>query len=495
MAIFPARVLMACFLAMVLHLDADAASRGLIVNLRTSESVDAPIADVVELYADSYALVIGIDEYNNGWPKLSNAIKDAELIASQLEAKGFNVELHKNLASSELSGVFKRFFILKGDNPNARLFIWFAGHGATVDGEGYLIPADAPTPNTNRSEFKFASVALRDFGTYMRQAVSKHVYAVFDSCFAGTVFSSQRALPPAAITRATTMPVRQFLTSGDVDQTVSDDGTFRELFIRSINGDERADANGDGYVTASELGMFLGDRVTNLTQSLQTPRYGKLRDKNFDRGDFVFILPEGAVANSLPNAPVPGPGRNAEIAFWNSIKDSDSAGQFEAYLKQYPDGTFASLAMVRKSELERKLVASRARAEAEKIFKVEFIDQDMQASGVANIRETPFPTASRVGQLEEGAFVWAVGESTTPGGTWYKVARDGVELGFVYGPLLASVGSNATVVDVVPLPMEAPKVIASEPVPAAPRTAEEQLSFLVEDLLQDVKPAETTILD
>jgi len=190
---------------------AETGSRGVTVNLRSSEKADAPISEKYDLYAKSYALVIGIDEYDNGWPRLSNAVADAVAISGALEAKGFEVE-------NELNTVFKRFFILKGDDPSARLFIWFAGHGTTVDHEGYLIPRDAPPP-TQGAEFKYASVALRDFGTFMRQAVSKHVYAVFDSCFAGTVFSSQRAIPPAAITRATTFPVRQFLTSGDADQT------------------------------------------------------------------------------------------------------------------------------------------------------------------------------------------------------------------------------------------------------------------------------------
>ena len=137
----------------------------------------------------------------------------------------------------------------------------------------------------------------------MRQARSKHAFAVFDSCFSGTVFDSARALPPSAVTRATTLPVRQFLTSGDAGQTVSDDGAFRELFIRALNGEERADANGDGYLTASELGIFLTDRVTNLTQSKQTPRYGKLRDKDWDRGDFVFALPEGGAQVAAAPSP------------------------------------------------------------------------------------------------------------------------------------------------------------------------------------------------
>lgn len=459
-------------------------TRGISVNLRSSEKVDAPVVDNVELYGKSYALVIGIDDYNNGWPKLSNAIADAEAIAATLEARGFDVELHKNLGSAELDTVFKRFFILKGDDPSARLFIWFAGHGATVDGEGYLIPKDAPPPQSG-AEFKYASIALRDFGTFMRQAVSKHVYAVFDSCFAGTVFSSQRAIPPAAITRATTLPVRQFLTSGDAEQTVSDDGAFRELFISAINGDERSDANGNGYVTASELGMFLGDRVTNLTQSLQTPRYGKLRDKNFDRGDFVFLLPEGAIAGALETAPKQPVKTSAELVFWQSIQNGSNADEFDLYLQQYPDGSFKGLAEVKRDQLRAADRKAKALLVPEK-FVIESINQDLQANKVANVRQRPFPNAKRVARLEQGARVWAIGETRTKGGIWYQVARDGVELGFVYGPLLGSIGRSGKTVAVSALAVTPEKLVAES------RNNSDEFSFLVDDLLEDTSTNQRT---
>ena len=402
--------------------------------MRQSEAPDAPVLENVELYKSSYALVIGNDAYNNGWPPLANAVKDAELIAEVLEEQGFEVELHRNLVSEKLKSVFERFLILKGDDPDARLFIWYAGHGHTEAGEGYLIPIDAPVPSVG-GPFKLASAPLRDFGRYMRQAVSKHVYAVFDSCFAGTVFSSQRDMPPAAITLATTRPVRQFLTSGDADQTVSDDGSFRELFIRALRGDERSDLNIDGYLTASELGMFLTDRVTNLTESMQTPRYGKLRDKNFDRGDFVFTLPGVAMPVPTTSATDPGGSRNsdaAEIAFWNSIKDSGSATQFDAYIKTYPQGSFVQLAMVRKQDLAK---AEKTQVVAES-FRVQYRDEDYLAVRAANVRDRPFRGANRVAQLEKGDAVWVIGVADTRGGKWYRIARDGLELGFVYSPLL-----------------------------------------------------------
>ena len=40
-----------------------------------------------------------------------------------------------------------------------------------------------------------------------------------------------------------------------------------------------------------------------------------------------------------------------ELTFWESIKDSQEAAEFAAYLEKYPDGTFAALAETRRSAL------------------------------------------------------------------------------------------------------------------------------------------------
>jgi len=281
-------LILAVIASLFLPFNLSASQRGIKVKLRETESLHAPVVGEVNLYSASYALVIGINNYTKGWPKLSGAVHDAEIVAEVLKQKGFEVTFKKNLSSEQLEQAFKRFFIFKGENPEARLFVWFAGHGHTLDGEGFLIPSDAPRPDVG-ARFKYNALSMRRFGEYVRLAKSKHALAVFDSCFSGTIFDTQRTSPPPAVTRATTLPVRQFLSSGDANQKVSDDGRFRKLFVRAIRGEGKADANRDGYVTGSELGLFLTDRVTNLTQSRQTPRYGKLRDEDWDRGDFVFV--------------------------------------------------------------------------------------------------------------------------------------------------------------------------------------------------------------
>ena len=146
------------------------------IKLKTAERAEAPVEAEVALYRASFALVIGIDEYTEkGWPRLSNAVKDARLVARALKAKGFSVDLRLDLTSAQLKTAFEDFFYEKGEDPQARLFVWFAGHGFTLDGEGFIVPADAPDPGKG-SLFKRRALSLRRFGEYMRLAEAKHMF-------------------------------------------------------------------------------------------------------------------------------------------------------------------------------------------------------------------------------------------------------------------------------------------------------------------------------
>ena len=103
--------------------------RDLTVKLKANEGGNAEIIDEVELYSKSYALVVGIDDYANGWPRLGQAVKDAHRVSDALKARGFGVTLKTNLKSGELRRAFEDFLLEKGGVPDER-------------GEGYLIPAD-----------------------------------------------------------------------------------------------------------------------------------------------------------------------------------------------------------------------------------------------------------------------------------------------------------------------------------------------------------------
>jgi len=69
-------------------------------------------------------------------------------------------------------------------------------------------------------------------------------------------------------------------------------------------------------------------------------------------GDFYFAIP--AVQAQAPVAAKPAPAAadtEAELLFWQSVKDSQDIADFEAYLRQFPGGRFADIARNRLKRL------------------------------------------------------------------------------------------------------------------------------------------------
>ena len=103
---------------------------------------------------------------------------------------------------------------------------------------------------------------MESFNTYARNIDAKHVLYIFDSCFSGSIFALSRAVPEA-INYMTSKPVRQFITAGSENEQVPDRSIFKSQFIAAMRGE--ADNDRDGYVTGTELGMFLQSKVVNYS--------------------------------------------------------------------------------------------------------------------------------------------------------------------------------------------------------------------------------------
>ena len=275
----------------------------------------------VDLYEEkkSYALVVGINEYRKQ-RRLNFAVSDARKVARELEGKGFEVILYDdpNLTGERLRDAIQDFVDEYGYDENSRILIWYAGHGMTIDGEGYLLGVDAPvldidseTLDQDLRGFYKSAMPLRTFGVHLRQMRSRHVLLVLDSCFAGTIFTNTRANPSVTRNREMARPARQIITAGLAGEEVADNGRFAEMFVRAINGQpgpngEAADQSRDAYLSGTELGNFLA--LTARTGD-QTPQYGKLRREldssaaepnglfvtnqlDLEKGEFFFLLPD-----------------------------------------------------------------------------------------------------------------------------------------------------------------------------------------------------------
>lgn len=125
---------------------------------------EAPAPEKVAIqagYANSWAVVIGIDDYAK-WPKLQYAVRDAQSVRETLIEKfGFAPERVVTLKNAEATrnnilAAFHDKLAHGGVQKNDRIFVFFAGHGATrklSSGRdlGYIVPADSDPPSSPRT--------------------------------------------------------------------------------------------------------------------------------------------------------------------------------------------------------------------------------------------------------------------------------------------------------------------------------------------------------
>ncbi|MDR1904846.1 MAG: caspase family protein, partial [Treponema sp.] len=279
------KIFVLCFMALVTVQVFFAQSRGM--------TVTAPDGATLTSFSGSHALVIGESAYNKGWMPLSGVKEDVTAVKRLFEEQGFSVTLLEDKTSRELITGIEDFFDRYGYEKDVRLIIYYAGHGQTLKLDntrdmGYIVPIDAPVPARDETGFKRLAIPMQQFDTWAKKYESRHIMYIFDSCFSGSIFDTSRAAP-GIIDYKISQPVRQFIASGAADETVPDKSIFRRQLEAGLR-DRDADLNNDGYVSGSELGDFLQTTVVNYSNSAQHPQYGKIRDPNLDKGDFVFSV-------------------------------------------------------------------------------------------------------------------------------------------------------------------------------------------------------------
>lgn len=278
-----------CFLIVMTSLCSPIfAQRGVTVKSKSGKEVI--------LYENSYALIIGNSNYQNGsWGNLPGVKSDVEAVSEILCKHGFNVEIADNLTSKTFETRIKKFINDYGKTPNNRILIYYAGHGfkqkSVGDGReiGYVVPTDAPSPQ--KIEFVKFAVTMDTIENYAKEIQSKHALFVFDNCFSGKLVSRSPIFVPNEINEKVGGAVRQFMTSGSSEQEVSDQSSFRRAFVRGLKGE--ADENNDGFTTASELAVFVKGLLYEENNN-QSPQYGKINEPNLNLGDFTFGRPTSA---------------------------------------------------------------------------------------------------------------------------------------------------------------------------------------------------------
>lgn len=250
-----------------------------------------PLTDVKDKYLslDYHALVVGVSNYDK-WPVLPNTAMDARQVASLLRRGGMKVRLLIDPKARELKAALKDLVYITGKEKNRSIIFYYAGHGETrimADGTrtGWIIPKDCPLLRSNGKKFTDKAISSKALETYSIQMQARHVLMLFDTSFSGEVFAPQ---PPLLklLNKESTLPVREYIIAGRADEPVPDRSMFKKFLLKGLKG--AADVIHDGYITGSELGNYLSQRVIISSGGSRHPLYGKINNSAFNKGDFVL---------------------------------------------------------------------------------------------------------------------------------------------------------------------------------------------------------------
>ncbi len=258
------------------------------------ETGDAQLAGAA-LYRDSHALIIGIDQYQR-WPRLQHAGRDARAMQETLQTRfGFRAENVKLLLDGEATraNILRALNKLSGKElrRDDRVFVFFAGHGSTrklPSGRevGYVIPVDA-----GLDDLQTDAIAMPQLQELGEALPAKHALFVIDACYSGLGLTrGGGASNNNNFIRDNARRLgRQMMTAGGTDQQVADDGpgghsVFTWTLLQALAG--KADLNGDGLITATELAAYVAPAVSAVAH--QTPAFGSLPGS--EGGEFVFEL-------------------------------------------------------------------------------------------------------------------------------------------------------------------------------------------------------------
>lgn len=288
------------------------------------------------------ALVIGNGAYAHT-EKLDNPVNDATDVAAALKDLGFEVFSGTNQSKRQMETLMRQFGERLAAAGGVGLF-YYAGHGIQSGGRNYLIPVDAQIGAED--EIEYAAVDTNFVLGKMATAANPLNIVILDACRNNPFARQWRTMRDAS-------------SNGGLAQIKAPTGTL--IVYATAPGDTASDGlagSRNGLYTA-ELLAHMRKPDFEMTKMFQTVR-AEVRRKSAGKqvpwesssveGDFFFA---GRKTPQTPERAKPAGDTSAgETAFWSQIENSTDAGDFEAYLSEFPNGSYAAVARLKLRKLK-----------------------------------------------------------------------------------------------------------------------------------------------
>jgi Caspase domain/Putative peptidoglycan binding domain len=295
------------------------------------------------------AFVVGNGAYKNV-AALPNPAVDAKSMAKLLRNVGFDVVEGANLTRDKMTEKLLDFG-KKAEGADVALF-FYAGHGIAVNGTNYLLPVDADLKS--EMDVKLGAAINVDLTLDQTMGDAKVKLVFLDAC---------RDNPFAAKIRSA-KATRSVSVASGLAEMKSGEGTL----IAFATGPGQTALDGEAGTNSPFTRALMANIATpgvEIQQAMTKVRAQVNEETNKNQLPWghtnligtVYLNPAPAAAGSTveaPNTPaaVAGPASEVELEFWRSIKDSNKPEELNAYLTNYPNGTFKSIALTRIASLQ-----------------------------------------------------------------------------------------------------------------------------------------------
>ena len=296
------------------------------------------------------AFVVGNGAYKNVTP-LPNPPIDAKAMAGVLRNAGFDVVEGINLTRDKMTERLLEFG-KKTQGADVAVF-FYAGHGIAVDGVNYLLPIDADIKS--EMDVKLGNAINVDVTLDQTMNDSKVKLVFLDAC---------RDNPFAAKIKAGATSRSVSVATG-LAEMKSGEGTLIAFATgpgqTALDGQEGTNSPFTRALMANitQPGVEIQQAMTQVRAQVNEETHkGQLPWGHTNLIGAVYLNPVAAPAGSPPataaNTPATTTSANSdvELEFWRSIKDSNKPEELNAYLTNYPNGQFKSLALARIASLD-----------------------------------------------------------------------------------------------------------------------------------------------
>jgi uncharacterized caspase-like protein len=295
------------------------------------------------------AFVVGNGAYRNV-AQLPNPAIDAKAMAKVLRNVGFDVVEGTNLTRDKMTERLLEFG-KKAEGADVALF-FYAGHGIAINGTNYLLPVDADIKS--EMDVKLGSAINVDTTLEQTMGDAKVKLVFLDAC-RDNPFAAK--IKPNSATRSLSV-------QSGLAEMKSGEGTLIAFATgpgqTALDGEVGTNSPFTRALMANiaQPGVEIQQAMTKVrAQVNEETNKNQLPWGHTNLTGSVYLNPAAAPAGVSAEAPAApaiatGSASEVELEFWRSIKDSNKPEELNAYLTNYPNGTFKPLALARIAELQ-----------------------------------------------------------------------------------------------------------------------------------------------